>query len=430
MLSLPPANQKSSAHEDSAMARLGTPVRFAFVLTVGVVAGLSLSLGRPVQAERKVEPEPNSQSVADTTVTAPVPWKDAKLLAEVLEHVRREYVERISDQELIEAAIRGMIADLDPHSAFLDPEQFDEIRISTTGEYSGVGIEVALENGVVKVVNPIEDTPAFRAGVLAGDRILAVDDVPVDAENLNDTIDRMRGRVGTPVKISIARGPDPKPMEFTLARAAVQVHSVTQNLLEPGLGYVKISHFSETTTPDLERAIAKLKKTSGGALRGLVLDLRNNPGGVLEAAVDVSDVFLDGGLIVTANGRAPDAQFSMDAQPGDDLNGAPLIVLVNGGSASASEIVAGALQDHHRARLVGSQTYGKGSVQTVMPLSDGHAIKLTTSRYFTPSGASIHERGIKPDVVIEDAKDGDDRALHAALDLLRNPGTIRQSSAN
>jgi carboxyl-terminal processing protease len=430
MLSLPPANQKSSAHEDSAMARLGTPVRFAFVLTVGVVAGLSLSLGRPVQAERKVEPEPNSQSVADTTVTAPVPWKDAKLLAEVLEHVRREYVERISDQELIEAAIRGMIADLDPHSAFLDPEQFDEIRISTTGEYSGVGIEVALENGVVKVVNPIEDTPAFRAGVLAGDRILAVDDVPVDAENLNDTIDRMRGRVGTPVKISIARGPDPKPMEFTLARAAVQVHSVTQNLLEPGLGYVKISHFSETTTPDLERAIAKLKKTSGGALRGLVLDLRNNPGGVLEAAVDVSDVFLDGGLIVTANGRAPDAQFSMDAQPGDDLNGAPLIVLVNGGSASASEIVAGALQDHHRARLVGSQTYGKGSVQTVMPLSDGHAIKLTTSKYFTPSGASIHQRGIKPDVAVEETKDGDDRALHVALDLLKNPGTIRQSSAD
>ena len=412
------------------MARLGTPVRFALVLTVGVVAGLSLSLGRPVQAERKVEPEPNSQSVADTNVTAPVPWKDAKLLAEVLEHVRREYVERISDQELIEAAIRGMIADLDPHSAFLDPEQFDEIRISTTGEYSGVGIEVALENGVVKVVNPIEDTPAFRAGVLAGDRILAVDDVPVDAENLNDTIDRMRGRVGTPVKISIARGPDPKPMEFTLARAAVQVHSVTQNLLEPGLGYVKISHFSETTTPDLERAIAKLKKTSGGALRGLVLDLRNNPGGVLEAAVDVSDVFLDGGLIVTANGRAPDAQFSMDAQPGDDLNGAPLIVLVNGGSASASEIVAGALQDHHRARLVGSQTYGKGSVQTVMPLSDGHAIKLTTSKYFTPSGASIHQRGIKPDVAVEDTKDGDDRALHVALDLLKNPGTIRQSSAD
>jgi carboxyl-terminal processing protease len=413
----------------SKFSRLGTSMRFALVLTVGLVAGFGLSVGRTVQAEREIEPDPTTKSVT-RTATSPVPWQDARLLAEVLEHVRREYVENISDQKLIEAAIRGLIADLDPHSAFLDAEQFDEIRISTTGEYSGVGIEVALENGVVKVITPIEDTPAFRAGVLAGDRILAVDDVPVNSENLSDTIDRMRGRVGTAVKISIARSPDPKPLEFTLSRASVQVHSVTQELLEPGLGYVKISHFSETTTPDLAAAIAKLKKASAGKLRGLVLDLRNNPGGVLEAAIGVSDVFLDGGLIVTANGRAPDARFSMDAKPGDDLDGAPLIVLVNSGSASASEIVAGALQDHSRARLVGSQTYGKGSVQTVMALSDGHAIKLTTSRYFTPSGASIHERGIKPDVVIEDAKDGDDRALHAALDLLRNPGTIRQSSAN
>jgi carboxyl-terminal processing protease len=413
------------------LSRLGTPVRFALVLTLGMVAGFGLSVGRTVKAEREIEPEPAAHSVAGSAANAPVPWKDARLLAEVLEHVRREYVERISDQELIEAAIRGLIADLDPHSAFLDPEQFDEIRISTTGEYSGVGIEVALENGAVKVINPIADAPASKAGVLAGDRILAVDDVPVDAENLNDTIDRMRGRIGTPVKITIARGPgpDPKPMQFTLARASVQVHSVSQELLEPGLGYVKITHFSETTTPDLETAMAKLKKANGGALRGLVLDLRNNPGGVLEAAAGVSDVFLDGGVIVTANGRAPDAKFSMEAQPGDDLDGAPLVVLVNGGSASASEIVAGALQDHHRARLVGSQTYGKGSVQTVMALSDGHAIKLTTSKYFTPSGASIQQRGIKPDVVIEDAKDGDDRVLHAAVDLLKDPGTIRQSSA-
>jgi carboxyl-terminal processing protease len=413
----------------SKFSRLDTSMRFALVLTLGLVGGFGLSVGRTVQAEREIEPDPTTRSVT-RTATSPVPWQDARLLAEVLEHVRREYVENISDQELIEAAIRGLIADLDPHSAFLDAEQFDEIRISTTGEYSGVGIEVALENGVVKVISPIEDTPAFRAGVLAGDRILAVDGVPVNSENLNDTIDRMRGRVGTPVKITIARSPEPKPLEFTLSRASVQVHSVTQEMLEPGLGYVKISHFSETTTPDLEAAIAKLKKASAGKLRGLVLDLRNNPGGVLEAAIGVSDVFLDGGLIVTANGRAPDARFSMDAKPGDDLDGAPLIVLVNSGSASASEIVAGALQDHNRARLVGSQTYGKGSVQTVMALSDGHAIKLTTSRYFTPSGASIHERGIKPDVVIEDAKDGADRALHAALDLLRNPGTIRQSSAN
>jgi carboxyl-terminal processing protease len=432
MLPEPPSNvQNISAMSSRTLSRLGTPVRFALVLTVGIVAGFGLSVGHTVQAERdSPPPEPAAQRDANASANAPVPWQDARLLAEVLEHVRREYVERISDQELIEAAIRGLMADLDPHSAYLDPEQFDEIRISTTGEYSGVGIEVALENGVVKVVNPIEDTPAYKAGVLAGDRILAVDDVPVDVKNLNDTIDRMRGRIGTPVKITVARGPDPKPMEFTLSRASVQVHSVSQELLEPGFGYVKITHFSETTTPDLQSAITKLKKASGGALRGLVLDLRNNPGGVLEAAVGVSDVFLDRGLIVTANGRAEDARFSMDARPGDDLDGAPLVVLVNGGSASASEIVAGALQDHHRARLVGSQTYGKGSVQTVMPLSDGHAIKLTTSRYFTPSGASIQKRGITPDIAIEDQKDGDDRALHVALDLLKDPGTIRQSSAN
>jgi carboxyl-terminal processing protease len=420
------------------MSRVPLPFRFVLVLLIGIVAGFGLSIGRPVQAQREVE-------TPDTPPPAAVlPWQDARLLAEVLEHVRQDYVEDVSDQKLIEAAIRGMVADLDPHSAFLDPEEFDEIRISTTGEYSGVGIEVALENGAVKVVNPIENTPAQRAGVLAGDRILAVDDVPVDAENLNDTIDRMRGRVGTPVKITIARSTRPDPLHFTLSRAAVQVHSVSDNLLEPGYGYVKISHFSETTTADLERALATLKKRSGGALRGLVLDLRNNPGGVLEAAVGVSDVFLDAGVIVTANGRAPDAKFEMDARPGDDLNGAPLIVLVNGGSASASEIVAGALQDHHRAKLLGSQTYGKGSVQTVVPLSDGHAIKLTTSRYFTPSGASIHKRGITPDVVVDtkdlEGADGVDSAaangdlksdyeLRLALGMLKDKGPIRQSRA-
>lgn len=416
------------------------PFRFVLILGVGILVGFGLSVGRPVQAQREIE------APVTPVKEQPVPWQDARLLAEVLQHVRQEYVEKISDEELIEAAIRGMIADLDAHSAFLDPEEFDEIRISTTGEYSGVGIEVALENGVVKVVAPMEGTPAQKAGVLAGDTIIAVDDVPVSVENLNDTIDRMRGKAGTPVKISIARADEQKPLEFTLARAAVQVHSVRDELLEGGLGYVRISHFSETTTPDLERSLAALKKKNGAALTGLVLDLRNNPGGVLEAAVGVSDVFLDDGVIVTANGRAADARFEMDARPGDALNGAPIVILVNGGSASASEIVAGALQDHHRAILLGRQTYGKGSVQTVVPLSDGHAIKLTTSKYFTPSGASIHERGIKPDVVVDEkditAKGGsdspavygdvkDDYELKLAVTTLqqKNAGTIRQSRA-
>jgi carboxyl-terminal processing protease len=416
------------------------PFRFVLILGIGVVMGFGLSVGRTVQAQREIEPPVTSVK------SKPVPWQDARLLAEVLEHVRREYVENISDEELIEAAIRGMIADLDAHSAFLDPQEFDEIRISTTGEYSGVGIEVALENGVVKVVSPMEGTPAQKAGVLAGDTILAVDDVPVNVENLNDTIDRMRGKAGTPVKISIARADKQDPLEFTLARAAVQVHSVRHELLEDGVGYVRISHFSETTAPDLERSLANLKKKNGAALSGLVLDLRNNPGGVLEAAVSVSDVFLNEGVIVTANGRAADARFEMDARPGDALEGAPIVVLVNGGSASASEIVAGALQDHQRAKLVGRQTYGKGSVQTVVPLSDGHAIKLTTSKYFTPSGASIHERGIKPDVVVDEkditAQGGtdspavygnpkDDYELKLAVRTLqqKDGGAIRQSRA-
>ncbi len=416
------------------------PFRFVLILGIGIVMGFGLSVGRTVQAQRKIEPPVTS------VTSQPVPWQDARLLAEVLEHVRQEYVEKISDEELIEAAIRGMIADLDAHSAFLDPEEFDEIRISTTGEYSGVGIEVALENGVVKVVTPIEGTPAQKAGVLAGDTILAVDDVPVNVENLNDTIDRMRGKAGTPVKISVARADSQGPLEFTLARAAVQVHSVREELLDDGVGYVRISHFSETTTPDLERSLSSLKKKNGAALSGLVLDLRNNPGGVLEAAIGVSDVFLNEGVIVTANGRAADARFEMDARPGDALDGAPIVILVNGGSASASEIVAGALQDHRRAKLLGRQTYGKGSVQTVVPLSDGHAIKLTTSKYFTPSGASIHERGIKPDVVVSEkdltAEGGtdspavygdikDDYELKLAVRTLqqKDVGAIRQSRA-
>jgi carboxyl-terminal processing protease len=361
---------------------------------------MGLSVGRSVRAEREIEP-PATQSDSKGESDAPVRWQDARLFAEVLQRIRRDYVEPLSDDELIQAAIRGLVADLDKHSAYLDPEQFSEIRISTSGEYSGVGIEVALDDGVVRVVNPIEEGPAARAGVKAGDTIVAVDGVNVDLNNINDSIDRMRGVPGSTVKITIARAAQPAPLEFTLARASVQVHSVKKKLFEHDVGYVSISHFSDTTTQDMEQAIAALRKQSGGKLRGLLLDLRNNPGGVLEAAVGVSDAFLDQGVIVTANGRAADAKFEMDAKAGDVLSGAPIIILVNGGSASASEIVAGALQDNHRAILLGQQTYGKGSVQTVMPLSDGHAIKLTTSKYFTPSGASIHEKGIRPDIVVD-----------------------------
>ncbi|HEY6643073.1 S41 family peptidase [Povalibacter sp.] len=397
------------------MNRFSHPFRVLLLVTLGVVVGMGLSVGRSVKAERGIPPEQSGSAV-----DKPLRWQDARLLAEVLQLVRKDYVDDVSDQQLIEAAIRGLVADLDPHSAFLDAEELNEIRISTAGEYSGVGIEIALENGAVNVVSPIEGGPAARAGVRAGDKIVAVDEVPVKADNLDDTIDRMRGKPGSMVKITIARTETPQPLEFTLARANVQVHSVKQSLLEPGIGYVQISHFSETTATDLEKAIAQLKRQNGSDLGGLVLDLRDNPGGLLEAAIGVSDVFLDAGIIVTADGRAADAKFEMDAQPGDELNGAPVVVLVNGGSASASEIVAGALKDHHRATIVGQQTYGKGSVQTVMPLSDGQAVKLTTSRYFTPSGVSIHKVGITPDVVI-DAKQA--ATADASKPAAANPAT-------
>lgn len=425
------------------MSRALKPFRFVFILAIGVLFGMGLSVGRSVQAERDAHVDSRQSSVEQPRLDRVVPWRDARLLAEVLERVREQYVDRISDEELIDAAIRGLVADLDPHSAYLDPQEFDEIRISTTGEYSGVGIEVALEDGVVRVINPIEEGPAARAGVLAGDTIVAVDDVEVDVANLNDAIDRMRGKPGTTVKMTMVRAKVAEPLHFTLARASVQVHSVKKQLFD-GVGYVRISQFSETTTPDLEKAIAALTLQNRGELRGLILDLRNNPGGVLEAAVGVSDVFLNEGVIVSANGRTPDAKFEMDARPGDEMNGAPIVVLVNGGSASASEIVAGALQDHKRATILGRQTYGKGSVQTVMPLSDGHAIKLTTSRYFTPSGASIHKTGITPDVVV-DPKDivaqgkvdspaviGDlaaDYELQLALNLLKDGAMIKGSEA-
>jgi carboxyl-terminal processing protease len=247
----------------------------------------------------------------------------------------------------------------------------------------------------------MEGGPAERAGVRAGDRVLAVDGIAVDPDDLDATIDRMRGKLGSVVKLTLARPPATEPLEFSLTRSKVHVSSVKAHLAEPDLGYVRISHFSETTAPDLERAIAQLTKQNGHKLAGLVLDLRDNPGGLLEAGVAVADAFLNEGVIVTADGRAPDARFAMSAHEGDLIDGAPLTVLVNGDSASASEIVAGALHDHHRAKLVGRQTYGKGSVQTVVPLSGGHAIKLTTSRYFTPSGASIHETGITPDIVVD-----------------------------
>ena len=330
-----------------------------------------------------------------------VPWADARLLAEVLERVEREYVEPVDDHRLLQAAIRGMVSSLDPYSAYLDGEEYDDIKISSSGEYSGVGIEVSLEDGQVVVVTPLDGSPAAAAGIRPGNVIATIDGVAVNPTTLQDTIGRMRGKEGTSVKVGILREGSTEPIVFTLKRSRVELHSVTSQMLAPGYGYVRIAEFSETTGEDLTAQLKALKGKKGVPLKGLVLDLRNNPGGVLEAAVAVADAFLDSGLIVSAKGRTAESKFEMSATPGDELAGAPIVVLVNGGSASAAEIVAGALKDHHRATLMGRRTYGKGSVQTVMPLDHGRALELTTSLYYTPSGVSINHRGIAPDIEIE-----------------------------
>jgi carboxyl-terminal processing protease len=294
-----------------------------------------------------------------------------------------------------------MVSSLDPYSAYLDNDEYDEIKISSSGQYSGVGIEVSMEDEQVVVVSPFEGSAAAAAGIKTGDVIASIDGVPVNTANLGDTIGRMRGKEGTSVKIGILRQGSTEPLEFTLKRARVELHSVKSELLEPGYGYLRIAEFSETTGEDTVRALRDMRKSNGRPLKGLVLDMRNNPGGVLEAAVAVADAFLDGGVIVSAKGRTPESTFAMDATPGDEITGAPIVVLVNGGSASAAEIVAGALKDHRRATLMGRTTFGKGSVQTVMPLSGDRAIKLTTSLYYTPSGISINHRGIAPDIELE-----------------------------
>jgi carboxyl-terminal processing protease len=364
--------------------------RTLLTLAAGVVLGFGGALASGVLADRTAEPA--------RAHTPALPWPEASLFADVYERIKREYVDEVDDHALMEKALRGMVAALDPHSAYLDSEELNEIRLSTMGSYPGVGIEVAAANGVVKVLKPIEGSPARAAGILAGDQIVAIDGVEIGAD-LAGAIAGMRGASGSLVHLSIRRENTAVLLEFSLRRAEVQVHSVTATTLEPGYGYVRISTFSDTTPEDLKRAILNLKRDNNGKLEGLVLDLRNNPGGVLESGVAVADDFLESGVIVTADGRTPEARFEMDATPGDLIEGAPLVVLVNAGSASASEIVAGALKDHGRALLIGRRTYGKGSVQTVMPLARGGAVKLTTSRYFTPSGASIHGKGLMPDLL-------------------------------
>jgi carboxyl-terminal processing protease len=366
--------------------------RTLIALCAGAVFGFSGAIAGDVMAERRAD-----ESVAPANN---LPWEQARLFAEVYERIKREYVDEVDDKQLMEKAIRGMVAALDPHSAYLDTDEFEEIRLSTMGSYPGVGIEVVAEDSAVKVLRPIEGSPADQAGMLSGDLIVKIDNNDVGSD-LSGAITRLRGPSGSNVVLTVRRPATGELLDFSLRRAKVDVRSVTQTTLDPGFGYVRITSFSETTADDVARAVASLKRENPKGLHGLVLDLRNNPGGVLEAGVAVADAFLNDGVIVSADGRTSDARFRMEATPGDLIDGAELVVLVNGGSASASEIVAGALKDHNRAELIGHKTYGKGSVQTVMPLAQGGAIKLTTSRYYTPSGVSIHGKGIIPDLVAQ-----------------------------
>jgi carboxyl-terminal processing protease len=386
------------------------------LLTVGIAIGLSLGLARGVLADKP------------SALGADLPWQDARMLAAVLERVKHDYVNPVDDHQLLQAAIRGMVASLDPYSAYLDGDEYDEVKISSSGRYSGVGLELSIEDEQVVVIAPFDGSPAALAGIRSGDIIVTIDGIPVNTSTLADTIGRMRGAEGTSVKIGIMREGNTEPMQFTLKRSRVDLHSVSAQTLESGYGYVRISQFSETTGDDLTAALKDLRKQHHGApLKGLVLDMRDNPGGVLEAAVAVADAFLDSGVIVTARGRTPDSKFEMDATPGDVLNGAPIVVLVNGGSASAAEIVAGALKDQHRAKLMGRTTFGKGSVQTIIPLSDDRAVKLTTSLYYTPSGASINHHGIAPDIELERDPKPPAIPLPADAPLLQRDPEVRRA---
>lgn len=360
------------------------------VLAFGALLGASLTLGEGVLAGKHE--------------TETLPLEDLRTFTEIFAKIKNDYVEPIEDKDLLENAIRGMLAGLDPHSAYLVPEDYKELQAGTSGEFGGLGIEVGMEDGFVKVISPIDDTPAYRAGVKAGDLVIRLDDTPVKGMALSDAVKIMRGKPGTDIVLTIVRDGENMPLNITITRDVIRVTSVKSRMLDPGYGYVRISQFQSRTGENLREELAKLENEADGPLKGLVLDLRNNPGGVLSAAVSVSDAFLKDGIIVYTEGRLDDAKLKFNAKPTDILDGAPLVVLVNGGSASASEIVAGALQDHNRAIIMGQKTFGKGSVQTILPMDNGSALKLTTAKYYTPSGVSIQATGISPDITLENLK--------------------------
>jgi carboxyl-terminal processing protease len=380
-----------------------TKFKQASLVLVGALAGILLALNFSAVAEREA-------------ARFPLPVDELRSFAEVFGAIKANYVEPVDDKKLITDAVSGMVTGLDPHSAYLDQDAYRELRISTRGEFGGLGIEVGMEEGLVKVVSPIEDTPAFRAGLKPGDFIIKIDDTSVKGMNLNEAVKRMRGKPKTTIRLTILRKGEPKPFEVTLTRDIIRVQSVKSKLIEPGYGWIRVAQFQEHTGEDLVKHLRAFYKQE--PLKGLILDLRNDPGGILDGAVGISSAFLPSdALVVYTDGRLEDAKRKFYASPENYLRGipndylkglpqgvktVPMVVLVNGGSASASEIVAGALQDHKRATVIGTQTFGKGSVQTILPLGNDTAIKLTTARYYTPSGRSIQAKGITPDIVIDE----------------------------
>jgi carboxyl-terminal processing protease len=362
--------------------------KIVFVILMVFILGVTIGLGR----SHRVSALSNSM------------YEDLKVFTEVLGLLQKEYVEETKSKDLVYGAIKGMLETLDPHSAFMTPGMYKEMQEETKGRFEGIGIEITIKEGVLTIVSPIEDTPAFKAGILAGDQILKINGEPTKNLTLMDSVKRLRGPRGTKVTITIMREGFTKPKDFTLVREVIPVRSVRYELLEKHYGYIRVSQFQEKTDSEFEKAMKALEEENKGPLKGLILDLRNNPGGLLDQAVKVADRFIESGLIVSVEGRREDQRMKFQAHPQGIINHSPLVVLVNGGSASGSEIVAGAIQDHGRGILIGTQTFGKGSVQTIFPLKDGSGLRLTTARYYTPNGRTIQAKGIVPDIIVKPSK--------------------------
>ena len=370
-----------------------------FIVTIVTVFGLTLNAMADEDAAPTIEKEASTDTV---TLEPRLPLNELRVFAEAFNRISSAYVEEIDDKTLLENAIKGMLSQMDPHSSYLDKDSFDDLQESTSGNYGGLGIEIGMEDGFVKVISPMDDTPAAKAGIESGDLIIQLNDTPVKGMSLSDAIEAMRGEPGSEIEITLIKTDNPTPTLLTLTREVIKVASVRQRYLEDGFGYLRIAQFQSGTGDEVEKAVIQLKDE--GDLEGLIIDLRNNPGGILQSAVAVSDVFIDDGLIVSTRGRMEDSEQRYNARKPDSIHGVPIVVLVNAGTASASEIVAGALQDHGRAIVMGTTTFGKGSVQTILPLTNEKAIKLTTARYYTPNGKSIQAAGIIPDIWVGRSK--------------------------